>query len=84
MQRLRRPLTAETQVLTAPSFDHALKDPTPHAVAIEPHHRIVLVEGLYTFLSIEPWAEAGELLDERWWIDVPESEAEKSIGEKTR
>ncbi|KAF8168496.1 P-loop containing nucleoside triphosphate hydrolase protein [Crassisporium funariophilum] len=59
-----------TTVITAPSFDHALKDPTPHAVSIHPHHRIVVIEGLYTFLAIEPWSEGGLLLDERWFIEV--------------
>ncbi|KAL1681832.1 P-loop containing nucleoside triphosphate hydrolase protein [Schizophyllum commune] len=66
-------------VITAPSFDHAVKDPTPHAVAIHPHHRIVIIEGLYTYLSVEPWCEAGRLLDERWLIEISLEEAEKRL-----
>lgn len=57
-------------IIKAPSFDHALKDPSPGAVSILPRHRIVVIEGLYTFLSIDPWRTAGEYLDERWFIDV--------------
>lgn len=57
-------------IIKAPSFDHALKDPSPGAVSILPHHRIVVIEGLYTFLSIDPWRTAGDSLDERWFIDV--------------
>ncbi|KAI4294581.1 P-loop containing nucleoside triphosphate hydrolase protein [Schizophyllum commune Loenen D] len=68
-----------TGVITAPSFDHAVKDPTPHAVAIHPHHRIVIIEGLYTYLSVEPWCEAGRLLDERWLIEISLEEAEKRL-----
>ncbi|KAL1736299.1 P-loop containing nucleoside triphosphate hydrolase protein [Schizophyllum commune] len=68
-----------TGVITAPSFDHAVKDPTPHAVAIHPHHRIVIIEGLYTYLSVEPWCEAGRLLDERWLIEITLEEAEKRL-----
>ncbi|EAU93618.1 hypothetical protein CC1G_02848 [Coprinopsis cinerea okayama7 len=69
----------ETVVLTAPTFDHALKDPTPHAISIHPFHRIVLIEGLYAFLSIEPWVTASNVLDERWWIEVDENEARNRL-----
>ena len=68
-----------TSVISAPSFDHALKDPTPNAISIYPHHRIVIIEGLYTFLSIEPWSEGGLLLDERWFIQVDPVEAKRRL-----
>lgn len=73
------PGSDESDVVYAPSFDHALKDPTPRAVAVHPHHRVVLIEGLYGFLGIEPWREAAEMLDERWWLDVSEEEAERRL-----
>ncbi|KAF8972543.1 P-loop containing nucleoside triphosphate hydrolase protein [Flammula alnicola] len=60
--------TTITDVITAPSFDHALKDPTP--VSIYPYHRIVIIEGLYVFLAIHPWSDGGFMLDERWFIEV--------------
>jgi pantothenate kinase len=71
--------TPGTTVLTAPSFDHALKDPLPDAVAIHPYHRIVIIEGLYTFLGMEPWDEAARMLDERCWVTCDEVEARKRI-----
>ncbi|KAJ7184350.1 P-loop containing nucleoside triphosphate hydrolase protein [Mycena filopes] len=74
VQALRLPL-ASPKVVSAPAFSHALKDPTPDAISVHPHHRIVLIEGLYAFLSIAPWAEAAALLDERWFIRVDEAEA---------
>jgi pantothenate kinase len=67
---LREQLSPDTSTITAPSFDHTLKDPSPHAITILPEHRIVIVEGLYTFLSLPPWNEAGKLLDERWLVEV--------------
>jgi len=70
--------TAE-QVITAPSFDHALKDPTPDAVSVYSHHRIIIIEGLYTFLSIDPWKEAGLLLDERWLVQTNIEEAKRRL-----
>jgi pantothenate kinase len=48
-------------------------------VAIHPHHRIVIIEGLYTFLGVEPWGEAGRILDERWWVNCEEEAARKRL-----
>ncbi|KAI0034329.1 P-loop containing nucleoside triphosphate hydrolase protein [Vararia minispora EC-137] len=80
---LRTPISqlpSGASVITAPSFDHALKDPIPHAVHITPKHRIVIIEGLYAFLSIEPWCKAGSLLNERWYIEIdPEKAARRLI-----
>ncbi|KAJ7243371.1 P-loop containing nucleoside triphosphate hydrolase protein [Mycena haematopus] len=80
VKALRLPLPSpatpsEIKPITAPAFSHALKDPTPDAISVYPHHRLVLIEGLYTFLSIEPWSEASVLLDERWFLHVDETEA---------
>lgn len=66
-------------VIYAPSFSHELKDPTPRAVTIHPYHRLVIIEGLYTFLGIEPWVEAAKLLDERWWVEIGEEEAKQRL-----
>ncbi|KII86298.1 hypothetical protein PLICRDRAFT_177861 [Plicaturopsis crispa FD-325 SS-3] len=79
VRTLRQDVTSSSATVTAPSFDHALKDPTPHAVSILPHHRIVVIEGLYAFLAIEPWCQAGRILDERWWVDVDIDEAERRL-----
>ena len=77
--RALRDNTIGTSVITAPSFDHALKDPTPDAVSIYPYHRIVIIEGLYVFLAIKPWSEGGLLLDERWFIEVDPVEARRRL-----
>ncbi|THH17143.1 hypothetical protein EW146_g3617 [Bondarzewia mesenterica] len=79
VKSLRHPLSSSAPAITAPSFDHALKDPTPHAITILSEYRIVVIEGLYCFLSIPPWAEAGLLLDERWFIELDVEEASKRL-----
>lgn len=80
VKALRRPFShVSAPVITAPSFDHALKDPSPDAVTIHPDHRIVVIEGLYTFLSIDPWAEAGKMLDERWFVALDIEEASRRL-----
>jgi len=68
-------LTTGGGVLYAPGFSHTLKDPTANALAIFPHHQLIIIEGLYTFLGIKPWNAASAILDERWFIDVDPTEA---------
>lgn len=79
IRSVRQDLATASFTITAPSFDHALKDPTPDAVFVQPHHRIVIIEGLYTFLSIEPWSLGGSLLDERWFLEVGVEEAQRRL-----
>ncbi|KAJ1731207.1 hypothetical protein LPJ61_002644 [Coemansia biformis] len=67
-ETVRRVRHRPTEVTLAPAFDHAAGDPVPCAIAVEPHHRLVLVEGLYAHAGEEPWAGAARLADERWWI----------------
>lgn len=86
VRSLRKPVTASSsadivvgECIYAPSFLHAIKDPSPNSVTILPRHRLIIIEGLYTFLSIEPWAEAGKALNERWWVEISEEDAEKRL-----
>lgn len=83
MKNLRLPLAPHPDLavepIIAPSFDHAVKDPDPTGVEIYPWHRIVVIEGLYSFLSIGVWKEAGEILDERWLTTVEFDKATERI-----
>ena len=86
MKNLRAPLPpsrsqldSSVEPIIAPSFDHAVKDPDPTGVKIYPWHRIVIIEGLYCFLSIGAWREAGEMLDERWLATVDFEKATERI-----
>ncbi|THV01293.1 P-loop containing nucleoside triphosphate hydrolase protein [Dendrothele bispora CBS 962.96] len=79
IKKLREEVTSTSSIIFAPSFDHALKDPSPDAVSIHPHHRIIIIEGLYAALSVDSWAEAGQLLDERWYLEVSIEEAQRRL-----
>lgn len=68
VSKLRVPITDSP--IHAPSFSHALKDPVEDDLEVTSSHRVVLIEGLYVFLNIEPWSVAGHLLDERWFLEV--------------
>lgn len=86
VKNLRVPLShsgsAAIEPIIAPSFDHAVKDPDPTGMKVYPWHRIVVIEGLYCFLSIGAWKEAGEILDERWLATVDFEEATGRIVDR--
>ncbi|TFL06667.1 P-loop containing nucleoside triphosphate hydrolase protein [Pterulicium gracile] len=79
LQSLRLPLSPDAQRITAPAFDHAVKDPSYDALTILPAHRIVIIEGLYVFLNLEIWKDAAVLMDERWLLSVDNDEARRRL-----
>ncbi|OAA66605.1 kinase-related protein [Niveomyces insectorum RCEF 264] len=64
--------SSSVATILCPSFDHAVKDPVPDAIAIGPHQRILLFEGNYVCLDRAPWRTAAdpEHMDERWFVEV--------------
>lgn len=71
MAFVRRARVSLNETIRAPSFSHAEKDPVPDAILIEPSHRILLFEGLYCCLDVEPWVQAARCWDLAWFLDVP-------------
>lgn len=53
------------------TFSHAKKDPEPGPFLIAPSHKIIVIEGLYVLLDIDPWIKSVAALDERVWIECP-------------
>ena len=45
-------------------------DPIEEDIRILPSHRIVVLEGNYIHLTLSPWDQATQLLDEKWFILV--------------
>lgn len=58
------------ETMTAPSFDHQVKDPVEQGIIIGTNIQIVLLEGLYVLLKDEPWCRIGEMVDEKWHVHV--------------
>ena len=58
------------KIHTAPSFDHATKDPVEHAIQIDANIQLLILEGNWLLFNEEPWSVIGELVDETWFIDV--------------
>ena len=68
LRRLRDP--AE-QLIWAPEFRREIEDAIQSAVPVHPDVQVVLTEGNY-LLADGPWRPVRDLLDEVWYVDVPE------------
>jgi pantothenate kinase len=71
-----------TEVIHAPGFDHALKDPTLDAITIGPETSLVILEGSWLLLDLEPWREISSLVDDTWFIDVDPNLARIRIAQR--
>jgi len=67
LQRLRQ---APMATVYAPEFRREIEEAIAGAIAIEPHHRLVITEGNYLLVDDGPWAGVLPLLDEAWFVDV--------------
>ena len=56
----------------APDFDRPHEEPVPAALMVPADASLVLTEGNYLLLDTEPWRHVHELLDETWFVEVPE------------
>ena len=66
-----RALRAGDQV-RAPAFDRSREEPVPDAIIVPADAPLVITEGNYLLLDIEPWAQVRALLDEAWFVEVAE------------
>ncbi|KAL4886123.1 hypothetical protein BJY04DRAFT_229287 [Aspergillus karnatakaensis] len=57
-------------VLLAPTFSHATKDPLPDSLAITPDSSIIIIEGNYLLLDEDGWRDIASLVDYRVFVDV--------------
>ncbi len=70
LRRLRDP--AEGWVY-APRFVRDIEDAIAGAIPVGPDVPLVVTEGNYLLLPDGPWAQVRPLLDEVWYLDVPEA-----------
>lgn len=57
----------------APVFDRRLEEPLAGAIAVEPRHTLVIVEGNYLLHDRDGWEQVRPLLDECWYVEVDDS-----------
>jgi len=72
LQRLRDPASGGHTVY-APEFRREIEEAIAGALAIEPHHRLVIAEGNYLLLDQGPWRAVAPLLDECWFVEADET-----------
>ncbi|CAK9442040.1 uncharacterized protein LODBEIA_P58250 [Lodderomyces beijingensis] len=65
-------LRDKSQQVSAPSFDHKLKDPVENDIVIGTDVSIVIIEGNYVSLRDKVWQEISSLVDDTWFITTPE------------
>lgn len=58
------------EVIMAPSFDHAVKDPVKGGIRIGSEVKFVVLEGNYLLLDEQPWSKIKGMADEAWFVDV--------------
>ncbi len=65
-----------------PTFDRAIEEPTVDGTSIEPHHRLVIVEGNYLLLDKAPWHKVRHILDQIWYLDCDITTIEPRLIER--
>lgn len=69
LERLR---AADEPVVYAPRFHREIEEPIAGAVAVPASCPLVVTEGNYLLLDSPPWSAVRGLLDECWFLAVPE------------
>nr|WP_107092003.1 MULTISPECIES: nucleoside/nucleotide kinase family protein [unclassified Streptomyces] len=70
LTRLRAPEPGTT--VYAPAFDRSLEEPVAGAVPVDPAVPLVVTEGNYLLHDEGAWAGVLPLLDEAWYLDLPD------------
>ncbi|MGN6574433.1 MAG: nucleoside/nucleotide kinase family protein [Nocardioides sp.] len=62
----------QPETVWAPEFHRDIEDAVAGAVPVTAQTRLVVTEGNYLLLDDPPWDQVQPLLDECWFVDVPE------------
>jgi pantothenate kinase len=69
---LRRLKESPDEQIWAPRFDRSIEDSIAASIGIAPSVTLVLTEGNYLLLDESPWTTVRTLLDQCWYVEVPE------------
>jgi pantothenate kinase len=76
---LRRAVEEVASTVYAPGFARDLEQPIAAAVAVLPQARLVVTEGNYLLLPDGDWPQLRALLDEVWYVDLPDPERRRRL-----
>ncbi len=60
-------------VVYAPEFRRQIEEAIAGAIAIQPHTPLIITEGNYLLLDAPPWQQVRAVLNETWYLDVPDA-----------
>ena len=63
---------ADDEIVYAPEFRREIEEPIANAIPIFARTQLIITEGNYLLLDEGPWAEVKGLLDEIWYVDIPD------------
>lgn len=69
---LRRLRAGEPRTIWVGEFHREIEDTIAALVPVDPGVRLVVTEGNYLLVDDERWGAVRPLLDEAWYVDVPE------------
>lgn len=73
---------SDAEVLTAPTFDHEVKDPVEDGIIITPDTSIIILEGNYLLLNEPGWRDISSLFDYRVFINIDLQEARSRVAKR--
>lgn len=79
---LRRVRDETDHTVFAPSFHREVDEPVAGEIAVEPAHRVVVVEGNYLLVADEPWGRVRDLLDDAWFCRADGDERERRLVDR--
>ncbi|KAK7403736.1 hypothetical protein QQX98_010475 [Neonectria punicea] len=80
VQQLRN--GARRYSVTAPTFDHAVKDPVPDGLIVGPDVQVCLLEGNYLLSDEAPWDGIVPSVDDCWLVQVDPSLARSRVAKR--
>lgn len=63
----------------APEFDRGVDDPVAGSILVPATTRFVITEGNYLLDDEAPWSSVADLLDEVWFVDVPDAVRQRRL-----
>ncbi|TCC60312.1 nucleoside/nucleotide kinase family protein [Kribbella pittospori] len=69
---LKRLKESPDEQIWAPRFDRGLEDSIAASIGIAPDITLIVTEGNYLLFDEQPWGTLRTLLDQCWYVEVPE------------
>lgn len=71
LRRIR--VQAAEEVIYAPEFRRDMEEAIAGAIAVRPDTPLIVTEGNYLLQGEAPWREVRDVVDEIWYLDVPDA-----------